>query len=87
MLLGRFARVARLIQLDGTKSASDSLELRLIAPQHPQRLIALRKGAAFIVRGRPDFRRAAATSPLRLQRLDRKKKIWKRRSRLPRAGP
>lgn len=52
-----------LIQLDGTKSAADFLELRFVATEQPQRLINLRSGGALIARGgdcKPEDRRNVA---------------------------
>lgn len=56
-----------LIQLDGTKSASDLLELRLVGAERDKRYLQLLKGAALVVRGRADLpegrRNVALTSP------------------------
>jgi Right handed beta helix region len=56
-----------LIQLDGTKSANDSLELRLVGSERNLRAVQLLKGAALVVRGRADLpdgrRNVALTSP------------------------
>jgi parallel beta-helix repeat protein len=56
-----------LIQVDGTKSANDTLELRLVGSERSLRHIQLLKGAGLVVRGRdglPEGRRnVALTSP------------------------
>ncbi len=44
-----------LVQLDGTRSAEDSLELRFVAPEEKQRSVTLRNGASLIARGRGDL--------------------------------
>jgi len=56
-----------LIQLDGTKSANDVLELRLVGPDREKRYVQLLKGAALVARGRADLpdgrRNVVLTSP------------------------
>jgi parallel beta-helix repeat protein len=65
-----------LIQIDATKSASDTLELRLVGGDSTKRMIKLLKGASLIVRGRAELpegkHNALLTSP---QLADRKAEI------------
>jgi hypothetical protein len=55
-----------LIQLDGSKAATDTLELRMVNPNYTLRKIELMKGAGLVLRGRADLeerRNVALTSP------------------------
>lgn len=65
-----------LIQIDATKSASDTLELRLVGTDNTKRMIKLLKGASLLVRGRAELpegkHNALLTSP---QLADQKTEI------------